>query len=90
MRKLLLSSAFLYPTYAYASDGATGGDALTGFGVLAIIFAAYMFPTIIAIARRHYNALAISMLNLFLGWSVLGWIGALVWACTSNRNQARA
>jgi hypothetical protein len=28
------------------------------------------------------NSVAILMLNLFLGWTVIGWIIALIWSCT--------
>jgi hypothetical protein len=31
--------------------------------------------------------LAIGVLNFFLGWTLLGWIGALVWACTADVRQ---
>lgn len=41
---------------------------------------AYLLPTIIAAKSRKRNAWAIFALNLLLGWSVLGWIVALVWA----------
>lgn len=37
----------------------------------------------IAGARNHTNTLSIFLLNLFLGWTFLGWIGALVWSFTS-------
>jgi hypothetical protein len=40
----------------------------------------YFVPTIIAIRRKHPQAVAISALNILLGWSVLGWVGALVWS----------
>jgi len=40
----------------------------------------YFLPSIIALARSKRDLLAIFMLNLFLGWSVIGWIVALVWA----------
>ena len=51
---------------------------------LGISLGAYFFPVIIAVLRKHRNALAIGMLNLFLGWTGLGWIGALIWACTNS------
>lgn len=44
----------------------------------------YFAPTIVANNRKHNNKLAIFMTNLFLGWTFLGWVAALVWACTSN------
>jgi Superinfection immunity protein len=42
----------------------------------------YVFPTHLARARSHDNTLAIAVLDLFLGWTLLGWVAALVWACT--------
>ncbi len=40
----------------------------------------YFLPSIIAAARGKRDLTAIFLLNLFLGWSVIGWIVALVWA----------
>ena len=40
----------------------------------------YFLPSIIALARSKRDLTAIFLLNLFLGWSVIGWIVALVWA----------
>lgn len=42
--------------------------------------AVYLIPTIIAGFRRHRNGVAILVVNFFLGWTLLGWILALVWA----------
>jgi hypothetical protein len=44
----------------------------------------YFLPSIIALARSQRDLLAIFLLNLFLGWSVIGWIVALVWAAKSE------
>ncbi len=56
----------------------------TGLLVLAgaLAFFLYFLPTIIA--RRKANALAIFVFNLFFGWSGIGWIAALIWACTKD------
>ena len=48
--------------------------------ILSLAF--YFLPTIIALARGHKNALAIALLNLFLGWTFIGWVVSLVWAVT--------
>ncbi len=42
----------------------------------------YFIPTIVGWNKR--NASAIFMLNLFLGWSLIGWVVALVWATTKD------
>jgi hypothetical protein len=53
--------------------------------VLCIIgFIAYWVPTLAANSNRHRNRAAIGMLNLFLGWTVIGWVVALIWADTDN------
>ncbi len=35
-----------------------------------------------AATRNKSNTLAIGLLNFFVGWTVLGWIAALVMACS--------
>jgi len=47
---------------------------------LIVILISYFIPTIIALIRKHRDATAIFILNLFLGWSLIGWIISLVWA----------
>ena len=57
-------------------------DLVGGAILLAIAIGVYLLPSIVAMRRRHHQRLAIFMLNLLLGWSGLGWIVALIWACT--------
>lgn len=38
----------------------------------------YFIPTIVAYARRSRLALPVLMLNLFLGWTCLGWVAAII------------
>jgi len=40
----------------------------------------YLLPFAIAFNKRRANTGGIFALNLFLGWSLLGWVAALVWA----------
>jgi hypothetical protein len=51
------------------------------FLFIMLSFAAYFLPALVAFARHHYNNGAIFVLNLFLGWTLIGWVAALVWAC---------
>jgi hypothetical protein len=48
----------------------------------------YLLPSIVASGRRHHNALAIFVLDLFFGWTLLGWVIALVWACTRAERKS--
>lgn len=58
---------------------------LVGFLVL-VAGSLYLLPTIIAMNRRHRNALAIFVLDVFLGWTFIGWVVALVWSFTTTSN----
>jgi hypothetical protein len=62
-------------------------EALIVLVVLPAAIAIYLLPAFVAGTRNHNNALAIFWLNFFLGWSFLGWVAALVWACTDNVRQ---
>lgn len=60
-----------------------------GGEIFALIFVfMYLLPSLVAWRRRHVNQNAICVLNIFLGWTLLGWIGALVWASTANVQEA--
>ncbi len=48
--------------------------------LLLVGLAIYLLPTWLAVLFDHPHALAIFLINLFLGWSFLGWVAALVWA----------
>lgn len=57
--------------------------------ILFVLVVPYFLPTIIAILRQKTNTGSIFALNLFLGWSLIGWVVALIWALSSDnlRNQ---
>lgn len=53
----------------------------TAAWIVAIATLGYMLPWAIAATRGKSNSGAIGWLNLLLGWSVIGWIIAIVMAC---------
>lgn len=55
-------------------------DAMPGFILFGVMGLVYIIPTIIAAKRNHPNVAAIFLLNLLLGWSLIGWVAALVWS----------
>ena len=63
---------------------------MDGLFLLGILVGSYLLPTIVAAARDHRNTFAIFMLNLLLGWSLIGWVAAMVWACTADRRVRAA
>jgi hypothetical protein len=40
----------------------------------------YLLPAMIASIRHHVSAQAILAMNLVLGWTIIGWIVALIWS----------
>jgi Superinfection immunity protein len=54
------------------------------FHFLGFWFVMYFLPSIIALARSKRDTLAIFLLNFLLGWSVIGWVVALVWAAKND------
>lgn len=56
-----------------------------GLILLLILAGMYFLPTIIAFNRNRHNKGAIFVLNLFLGWTVLGWVVSMVWAVSSSQ-----
>ena len=53
------------------------------FSVLFLLFwAAYFAPSIVAYQRGHAQLPAIIAVNLVFGWTVIGWLGCLIWAAT--------
>lgn len=64
-----------------------GGQATIAW-IIAAITIGYMLPWAIGASRGKSNAGAIGWLNLLLGWTMIGWIVALVMAC--GKHQAVA
>ena len=52
-----------------------------------LVISVYLIPAIVAAVRSHHNQNAILILNLLLGWTVLGWAAALVWSATATTGR---
>jgi Superinfection immunity protein len=57
--------------------------------MLLVLLVLYFLPTVVASERKHRNRMAITMLNILLGWTLLGWVIAMVWACTADVEKKR-
>lgn len=44
----------------------------------------FFLPMFIACYGDHPNAVPITLVNVLLGWTFLGWVVALVWACSAT------
>ena len=60
-------------------------EVIPGLVIFAILIFLYFLPSVIAYKRTHRNFLAIFVLNLFLGTTFVGWVGAFIWAVINDR-----
>ena len=70
-------------------EGDVLSDQIEGFVLVGLILFMYFLPALVAWKRRHKNSSAIGVLNLLLGWTMIGWVGSLVWAFTRNTATKR-
>lgn len=89
MKKLytasLLLATWLYPVMVMAeySDVDSVDPSMKFFTLLGVVFVItfYFLPTILAKRNGQCNnTTAVFLLNLFLGWSFIGWVIALIMA----------
>lgn len=78
------------PTASPTPEALNATAVRTTAGFLVLGFAMYWIPTIVALSRKHHNRGAITITNLLLGWTIIGWIAALIWACTNPPAAAAA
>lgn len=56
--------------------------------LIVVVFVVYFTPSFVAYRRKHTNFTAILVLNICLGWTLVGWVVALVWAYTAPAQVA--
>lgn len=66
------------------NDTIDPGNPLPGIAILMVLFAVYWLPSIFAYRRHHRDKGSILLVNLFFGWTLIGWIIALIWAASGN------
>lgn len=81
----------LTPAVAFGMLAAFGGSArLAAMLVWAVWIACgvgfYFLPTYEANIRRQPNMTSIVVLNVFLGWTLVGWVVAMVWGCADRQS----
>ena len=74
----MVMMGFLKPVFSFSYSYATD-MIIVSLSVIAACFI-YMIPPCVAASSRHRNTIAIAVLNLFFGWTLLGFVGCLVWS----------
>jgi uncharacterized membrane protein YccC len=49
-----------------------------------IVLMLYLLPAIVGSNKKDFEGILI--LNIFLGWTFIGWVIALIWAVSSEKN----
>jgi len=74
------------PQAPFATDQRPQDGAVVAIAwVCAVLTALYMLPWAIAATRGKSNQALIGVLNLLLGWTLVGWIVTLVMSCTAHQ-----
>ncbi|MBX3425129.1 MAG: superinfection immunity protein [Pirellulales bacterium] len=92
---LLLLGVVLQATSSSSSRGYDDSDANP---IAALIFGpflvvagglVYLLPTVVAYSRDHNNTMPIALINVFFGWTLIGWVGSMAWALSSDIKSKR-
>jgi hypothetical protein len=62
------------------AHGNVGQEELEFFAALSAGFTIYFLPSLLVCFVRHRDATGIFVLNLVTGWTLVGWVLALLWA----------
>ncbi|HKR93218.1 superinfection immunity protein [Novosphingobium sp.] len=61
-----------------------GGLSIWHWLIVLVILPISFLPTIVAFARRIARRWWVLLLNLFAGWTGIGWIAAMIWAAVGR------
>jgi hypothetical protein len=96
MRVALIGASLLVA--AIVAFEVSNGDRHSGLAIglfagaatydLAAGFVAYFAPLWIALSRAHPDRALIGAINLLFGWTVIGWLVAMVWALSRLPDEA--
>ena len=55
-------------------------DSTANVIMLMLVLILYMLPTLIAFGREHPRRGEIAVINIVIGWTLIGWIIVFLWA----------
>jgi hypothetical protein len=64
-----------------SSESDAGGLAIA---FITVMLCLYLIPSVVAIIRKVPNIGSVIVINVFLGWSIIGWVVALAMAARST------
>lgn len=81
------------PLAAFLGLAMMGGE--KGAGLVLLVWVAcgvafYVLPMVEAHLRKQPNFVSIALVNVFLGWTVVGWVVAMAWGCAAGTESSSA
>ena len=58
--------------------------------LLVILAGCYVIPTIVALFRGKVGVGGVIVVNILLGWTVVGWFVSFIWACSGKTSAEDA
>lgn len=55
-------------------------DVIYGLALIALLIGVYFIPSMVAADRKVSSVGSVVVINLFLGWTLIGWVVALAMA----------
>lgn len=83
MTRLLVPGFVALVSWAFVAAWSAGrfpGMSAAVYGVAVLGLFVYLTPTALALLLKRRQAPAIAAVNIFGGWTLLGWVVALAWA----------
>ncbi len=77
------------PTRDVSSSVNNAFSIFTSLVLLLVALALYGVPSVVAFVREHKNAMTILILNIFFGWTFVGWVICLAWAFSKDVAESR-
>jgi hypothetical protein len=59
-------------------------DSTTTVILLMVVLLLYLLPTLVAYGREHPQRQGVAILNILLGWTLIGWIVVFLWAALAH------
>jgi hypothetical protein len=73
------------PSPVVVTDSRTNGVEVAFAWVFTVLTLGYFLPWAVAATRGKSNSWAIGLVNFLLGWTLVGWVVALVMACMAHQ-----
>lgn len=74
-----------FETPLVITDARTSTPEIVVAWICTVMSFGYMLPWAIAATRGKSNSWAVGLLSFFTGWTMIGWLAALVLACMPHR-----